>query len=167
MARVWICLVLTFVSSGFSFPTVSYSGGYSIDNYLGSAVFLFYFIGALGVRQASVAASASMLAAYVLGTVIYFWISPFHFSFLRLIGCALLLTTLRAAILITKWRKDPLLSEDTEYAADRLSLTWRDRIANQMPTKVWPWARFLFYIIAAILIPLECLGVAKLITSHP
>jgi hypothetical protein len=162
----WICLVIAIVSGGLGSASVSYSLGVSIGSYLDLAVFVFYFLGAAGVRQASVIASAAMFAVYLLGTVFYFWVSPLHFSFWRLIGTALLLTTLRAAILIKKWRAEPGREEDFLYGPGRLNLTWRDRIADQMPPKVWHFGSIVFYVLALILIPLECFGMIALGMHH-
>lgn len=163
----WVCLVLAFVSSTANSGDLTVVVGLSVGSYLDLAIFLFYFLGAVGVRQGSVAASASMFVTYLLGSVLYFWFSPFHFSFIRLVGTALLLTNLRAAFLIRNWRNDPLRQDDLAYGPTRLNSTWKDRIADQMPTKVWPWGRILFYALAATLIPLECIEMATLIIRHP
>ena len=127
------------------------------------ALFLFYLLGAAGVRQASVSAAGAMLAAYFLNTVLVFWISPFHFSFLRLIGLALLLTNLRASFLIRRWQTNPQRQEDLAYAPGRQSETWRDKLVDQMPMRVWPWGRAIFYALALALIPLEAFGIVQLL----
>ncbi len=161
----WICFVLAFVSYEQYGGNVGISVGFSFG-WIGLATFLFYFLGACGVRQGSVAASASMFTTYLLDTVFYFWVSPFHFSFLRLIGVALFLTNLRACILIQGWRKDPLRQEDFDYGPPRMNATWRDKLVDQMPTRIWPWGRAIFYALAVLLVPLECLGVVQLLRSH-
>ncbi len=159
----WICLALAFVSITVSSGSIAFSFGLNLTSYLDIASFFFYLLGAIGVRQESLAAASSMFATYLFGTVLYFWQSPIHFSFFRLIGTALLLTTLRATILIYQWKRDPLRQEDFTYGPSRLALTWSDRLANQMPSAVWPWGRALFYALAALFLPLECVTLITLI----
>jgi hypothetical protein len=162
----WICIILAFVSAPLSSGGVSISIGISIASYLDLAIFSFYFLGAIGVRQASLAAAFSMFVTYLLGTVLYFWLSSFHFSFLRLICLALLLTNMRAAFLIRKWRQDPLRQDDFAYGPTRSNHTLRDKFVDQMPLRVWPWGRVLFYILAAGLIPLECAEMIAILVRH-
>jgi len=162
----WICLILAFVSVTTNSGRISLSIGLSIGSLFDLAIFLFYFLGAVGARQASLIASASMFASYLLGTILYFWLMPTHFSFIRLIGTALLLTNLRAAILIHRWDKNPNVGEDVADRPTRLTATWSDRIADQMPTAVWPWGRIVFYVLAAMLIPLQVIGLVNLLVHH-
>jgi hypothetical protein len=81
----WICFALALVSAPLNSGGITINIGISIASYLDLAIFLFYFLGAVGVRQASLAAAFSMFATYLLSTGLYFWLSPVHFSFLRLI----------------------------------------------------------------------------------
>lgn len=159
-------MVLAFVSVTTNSGSVSLSLGLSIGSLFDLAIFLFYFLGAVGARQMSLVASASMFASYLLGTILYFWLMPTHFSFIRLIGTALLLTNLRAAILISGWNKKTNVGENLADLPTRLSATWTDRIADQMPTAVWPWGRIVFYVLAATLIPLQVVGLVNLLVHH-
>ncbi len=162
----WICFALAFVSGAAGSTHATISVGIDLESCMDWAVFFFYFLGATGVRQGSLTAAGAMFANYLLGTVLYFRLSPFHFSFLRLIGLALLLTNLRAVLLVRKWQKNPSLEDDAAYEPTRLKVTLRDKLVDQMPTRVWPWGRAVFYALAAILIPLECVGIARLL-FHP
>jgi hypothetical protein len=162
----WICFILALVSAPLSSGGVTISIGISIASYLDLAIFIFYFLGAAGVRQASLAAAISMFVTYLLGTILYFWLSPFHFSFLRLICLALLLTNLRAAFLIRQWQQEPLRQDDFAYGPTRSNSTLRDKLVDQMPMLVWPWGRVVFYILAAVLIPLECTEMVAILMRH-
>jgi hypothetical protein len=162
----WICFALALVSAPLNSGGITINIGISIASYLDLAIFLFSFLGAVGVRQASLAAAFSMFAAYLLSTGLYFWLSPVHFSFLRLICLALLLTNLRAAFLIRRWQQDPLRQDDFAYGPTRSNSTLRDKFVDQMPMRVWPWGRIIFYVLAAVLIPLEFAEMAAILTRH-
>lgn len=127
------------------------------------AAFVFYFLSASGVRQTSFTAAAAMFAAYLLDTVFYFWVPPFHFSFFRLVGLALLLTDVRARYLMQQWRNDARRQEDLDYAPLRSRESWHDKLPDQMPMWVWPWGKAVFYARAFLLIPLETYSLAQLI----
>lgn len=159
----WICTVLALVSSPLGSGSTSLFIGFNFTSSLDIAIFIFYVLGAVGVRQASLSAAASMFGTYLLGTILYFWLSPMHFSFLRLICLALLLTNLRAAFLIHRWRKDPLRTEEFADGPTRSNSTLRDKFVDQMAALVWPWGRVIFYVIAAFLIPIEGIGIGAIL----
>jgi hypothetical protein len=74
---------------------------------------------------------------------------------------------LRAAFLIQKkWQKDPLRIDDFAYGPTRSNSTFRDKLVDQMPMRVWPWGRSVFYILAAVLIPIECAEVVAILMRH-
>jgi hypothetical protein len=163
----WICVGLAIGTAIFSSLGAANNVGIRTSSVAAVAFFLFYLLGALGVRQASVAAALTMFVMYLLGTVVYFWFSALHFSFPRLVCLALLLTNLRAAILIRNWQNDPLRKEDFDYGPTRSNLTLRDKFVDQMPMRIWPWGKFVFYILTAVLIPIQCIGLAKILMHHP
>ena len=162
----WICVGLAIGIAIFSSLGAANNIGISTSSVAALAFFLFYLLGALGVRQASIAAALTMFALYLLGTILYFWFSPLHFNFLRLICLALLLTNLRAAVLIRKWQKDPLRKDDFAYGPTRANSTLRDKFVDQLPMRIWPWGKFVFYILAAVLIPLQSIGLARILMHH-
>lgn len=162
----WICLALAFISDPMSSSGISISFGLEIGSLLDLAIFLFYFLGAIGVRQSSLVASASMFATYLFSSALFFWISSTHFSLIRLVGIGLLLANLRAAILIHTWGQDPERRDELDDMTNRSTSTWTDKIANQMPLKIWPWARFIFYPLASVLLALECYELAMIVTHH-
>ena len=159
-------MALAVVSVALSSGEVTFSIGINIASFLDLAIFAFYFLGAVGVRQASLVAALSMFGAYLLSTVLYFWLSPDHFSFIRLVCLALLLTNLRAAILIRRWQNDPLRQDEFAYGPTRSNTTLRDKFVDQMPMLVWPWGQVVFYILAVALIPLEFTEVALILLHH-
>lgn len=162
----WLCLALAFISAPMSSSGATITVGFEIASLLGLAIFLFYFLGAVGVRQASLVASACMFATYLLSSAVYLWLSSTHFSLIRFVGIGLLLANLRAAILIRKWRQDPERRDELEDLANRSSSTWIDGVANRMPVLTWPWARFAFYPLAILLVSLECWELAAIAMHH-
>jgi hypothetical protein len=162
----WICIALAIVSAALSSGGVRITVGINITSYLDLAILAFYFLGAVGVRQASLVAALSMFGTYLLSTVLYFWLSPDHFSFIRLVCLALLLTNLRAAFLIRSWQNDPIRQDEFAYGPTRSNITLRDKFVDQMPMRIWPWGRIIFYTLAAVLIPLECTEVVLILIHH-
>jgi hypothetical protein len=162
----WVCFALAFISAPMSSSGATISVGVEIAGSLDLAIFLYYLLGAMGVRQTSLVASASMFATYLFSSALYFWLSSTHFSLIRLIGIGLLLANLRAALLIRRWSRDPERRDELEDMTNRSSFTWTDRIANGMPMKVWPWARFAFYPLALLLLSLECYELALIAMHH-
>lgn len=162
----WVCLVLAFVSAPMNSSGASVFVGIDIANSLDLAIFLYYLFGAMGVRRGSLVASAAMFATYLFSSTLYFWLSPTHFSFIRLVGIGLLLANLRASLLIRRWRHDPLRRSELDDAAHRSSFTWADRIKNVVPMNVWPWARFVFYPLAVLLLSLETYELALTATHR-
>ena len=162
----WVCLALAFVSAPMGTSGASLTVGVNLASSLDLAVFAFYLLGATGVRQSSIVASAAMVAAYLISSCLYFWLAPTHFSFFRLIGIALLLATLRAARSIRVWRRDPNRQEEVNDAEERSNSTWTDGIADQLSQYLWPYGRFVFYVLAALLLPLECIELGTLLTHH-
>ena len=162
----WICIALAIVSAALDSGGETVTIGITIGSFLDLAILGFYFLGAVGVRQSSLIAALSMFATYLLSTVLYLWLSPSHFSFIRLICLALLLTNLRAAVLIRKWQKDPLRQDDFTYGPTRSNSTLRDKFVDQMPMRVWPWGKFVFFALAAVLIPFEFTELALILMHH-
>ena len=160
----WICFALALVSAPLSSGGVTISIGISIASYLDLAVFIL-FSRCSRRSQASLSRGTFHVCYLPVGYRPLFLALPFHFSFLRLICLALLLTNLRAAFLIRKWQQNPL-QDDFAHGPTRSNSTLRDKFVDQMPTRVWPWGRVVFYILAAMLIPLECAEMVAILMRH-
>ncbi len=63
----------------------------------------------------------------------------------RIIFLALLLANVRGIWLSASWKRD-----ESEPPLVRLNETWRDKLADQLPQRLWPNARPLFFVLAAI-----------------
>ena len=146
----WLCLIVGL----FSLVQLSYTSPLTAIG-----VGCFFLVGATGVRQGSLAAAVLVFSLYLVDTIAFCWFSPFHFSFLRFVGLAILLTNLRATVLSHRWRSQLEPGEDTLGLPTRMNETWRDKLVDQVPPRVWPWGRAIFYLLASLLLPLEIFGI--------
>jgi hypothetical protein len=124
----WVCAIVAI----FSLVLYAFTG----QLILGAIVFLFYFMGGVGVRERSRYAATVVFVMFALDTAM----SPF--SVLKILLCALLLSNMRAIWIASSWKPD------SEQAAPppRFSETWSDKFVDQLPPFLWPKIRILYYI---------------------
>ncbi len=120
---------------------------------------LFFVLGANGIRQGSFAAAAGVFSVYFLDSIAAAAVSVLSVGFVRVVFIALLLSNLRAAILVKRWTALHSGKDASDFAPARLNETWRDRLADQLPARIWPWCRAVFYLLCTVLIPLELLAI--------
>jgi hypothetical protein len=139
----WMCFALAVFSA-----LGVFSGGIdSLSALLGAFLFLG---GACGVRQRSVIAACLMFLFYLLNTLEVLILAPGLgvFMFVRCVLLALLAANIRATVIAAEWsRRRP---SDPDISESRTVTTVGDRIANQMPPIVWPYARWCFIPLAII-----------------
>jgi len=104
----------------------------------GILIFLFYYLGGVGVRERSQFAAIAVFVMYVVDTMF----SPF--SIVRIIVSALLLSNLRATLIAALWRPE---SEEA-VMPPRLGATWGEKFADKFPTWLWPKFRIFYYLYA-------------------
>jgi hypothetical protein len=127
---------------------------------------LFFYLGAVGVREHSRVAAAVMFISYVIDTLASFKLlegSP-GMIVLRVIITALLLSNLRASWIAAHWQS----TSDQASMRLRLSDTLLDRFANRWPSWVWPKTRVVDYIlsIGVLLVVGQGLAVIALLLSR-
>jgi hypothetical protein len=149
----WICQIVALLSGLFPLFTA--------HPLIGVLAFLFYVLGGIGVREGSITASSLVFAAYLLGVATAIRMGAGAFGIIRFIFLAILLANLRGSILIARWKKPPRVEEDDSEPM-RFHDTWRDKFCDQLPAKAWPVLQYAFYIVAALLVGLEVLGVIAL-----
>lgn len=111
---------------------------------IGLIIFLTYFIGGMGVRQADWGAALTMFTLYVAGQI-----SIRHIpSFLTIVFAGILLSNVRATVLASRWQP---ASED-EDRPTRFNETFRDNLVDQWPQRAWPVLKYPFYAWGAILL---------------
>lgn len=72
----------------------------------------------------------------------------------RVFFCALLLSNLRTTWIASRWSHQP---EDA-ILPPRLSETWGDKLADQLPMWLWPRVRILYYLFSAGYLGLVAVG---------
>ena len=139
---MWICTLVAVSSLIFSITS-----GNVVVIFIGVLSALFYLLGGMGVRQASLMAAAMVFAVYILGTLVQA-VSFEMRSVLRIIFAAVLLSNLRATFLASQW-KPVAEGEDRPM---RFSETWSDKFVDQMPAKLWPALQIPFIILGICMI---------------
>lgn len=135
---MWICYL-----TGAITVVVSAVGGSPI---LGAIEGLFYFLAGVGVRERSRFAGIAAFLCYGLSGIVLQKYTGRGFSVVRVIFLALLFANIRGNWLAARWQS----AEETEYAPMRLDKTFADKLADQLPTWLWPKARIVFYILAGL-----------------
>ncbi len=137
----WLCMVVALATSVFSAI-----GGQVVGGLLEGA---FFFLAGVGVRKRSMAAAVGALVVYTFTTLILIKLG--QFGVVRVFMTALLLANVRGIWLSSRLRLaamgPPPLPMET---------TLMDRLSDGMPTAVWPWGRWVFY----LLLPLMLVGSA-------
>jgi hypothetical protein len=139
----WVCTIVAVAS--FVFLVIS---GQPIT---GGAILLFYYLGGVGVRERSRYAALAIFVMYLLDTLLM----P---GVLRIILCALLLSNLRATWIAATWRPE----SDEAVLPPRLNETLADKLADQLPSWLWPKVRVAYYIYSAGFLLLVIVGLASM-----
>lgn len=142
----WVCALVAVVSFILSVVTNHPIAGFF--------VLVYYYFGGVGVREHSLYASAAVLAMYVLDSVASF---PGGIM-LRVFLSALLLSNFRATWIASQWKPE---SEEATQPM-RLSETWGDKFADQIPRWLWPKVRLGYYVFSVGFLALALLGVAMM-----
>jgi len=148
----WICLVIAILSLAINAFTALNSPFQMVPKVtliLSVIESLVYFIGGMGVRQASPGAAITVFGLYAtehlaLGQI----------SVIVIIVAAVLLSNARATVFASRWKP---ASED-EDRPSRFNETFRDKLVDQLPPRAWPILRYPFYLLAASLLLLLISG---------
>lgn len=143
----WVCAVVSVVA--LFFFVIS---GQAI---VGGLIFLFYFLGGIGVRERSRYAAAVVFAMFVMDTLT-------SIGIVKIILSGLLLSNLRATWIASGWRS---ASEETAMPP-RFGETWSDKFADKLPMWLWPKVRIAYYVFSACFLALVAFGLAVLIRRH-
>jgi len=118
---------------------------------------VFFLLSGIGIRQRSCIAAVGALIVYVGNSVLLLAQSGSGAGVVRIIVMGLLLSNVRATFLAAKWRAAGMANAVHEVPPD-LNPTFWDKFSTRMPRAVWPKARFVYYVMAA----LSCLGIVVL-----
>ncbi|MBY0502936.1 MAG: hypothetical protein K2X03_03435 [Bryobacteraceae bacterium] len=144
----WLCAVVGVASLLFS----AMAGQLAAGIIEGS----FFFLAGIGVRRRSITAALGALAIYSLTTFILLRIG--QFGVVRIFMMALLLANVRGIWLTARFRAEA--QEPPPLPMDR---TWSERLSDRLPLAVWPWGRWLFY----LLLPLMLAGSVFVLVMPP
>jgi hypothetical protein len=111
----WVCTIVALLSAAL----LTFAGRPMI----GAVVFLFYYIGGVGVRERSACAAAVVLLMYILDTLVT---GP---GVVSVLIAALLFSNLRATWTASSWKLD----SDAATLPPRFADTWSDRFADKVP----------------------------------
>ncbi len=155
----WICLLIAVVSLVFlsGFAPYQQPAAHRVGLILAITTFFVFFVGGMGVRQASWPAAAMVFAVYAVNQV-----AGGRVGILAIIFGAVLLSNLRATYLASRWTP-PAEDEDRPM---RFNETWRDKLVDQLPPRAWPILRIPFYVAASLLL-LFTLYASALTLSRP
>ena len=141
----WICLIIALanlVIIAIAASEVADSTARIVTLILGGVLCFVYFVGGMGVRQASWPAALTIFVLYVLDQLA----AGHPPSVLPLIIAGVLLSNVRATFLASRWKP----AAEDEDRPTRFNETFRDKLVDQLPPRVWPVLRYPFYFFAVI-----------------
>jgi hypothetical protein len=139
---LWVCTI----SAVFSFIFLLAAG----QPVLGVLVFLYLYLGGVGVRERSFFAAAIVFIFYVLDTIFG------NIGVVRIIITALLFSNMRATWLASQWKPE---SEEA-VLPPRFSDTLMDKLADKLPSVLWPKIRYFYYVYSVGFLIFEVVGLA-------
>jgi hypothetical protein len=146
----WICLVIAV------FQMIATSlVGTPLFLVLGAVTFLIFFMGGMGVREASWPAAALVFTIFFAGMVDAFTRGRPP-GVLTIIAAGVLLSNIRAAFLASEWQP----AAEGEDRPTRFNETLSDKLVDQLPARAWPILKVPFFIIASLYLLLIFIGFA-------
>lgn len=143
---LWICFIVAVVSVVFE----AIAGSPLAGTFEGT----FFFFAGIGVRQRSRVAASAAFSSYLLSALVAQRFTGNGFGIVPIIFLALLFANIRGNWLSARWASVQL----AETGSTRLNETLGDKIADQLPTWLWPKVRIGFYVIAGLEIALLLLA---------
>ncbi len=122
--------------------------------------FAFFLLGGIGVREHSTPAAVFVALAYALNQALGLFLGQFP-GFLAFVACVLLIANIRGTWIASQHK----FSGDPDAFPERLNSTFRDKLVDQMPAKVWPRTKILFFVIAALYMLLTLFGTAAILVG--
>ena len=149
----WICFVIAAFQLGFAFLT-----GRILLIAVGLLAAVFYFAGGVGVREKSWPAAAVLSFCYLLETLVALLAGQLFspVGVLKIVFLGLLLSNLRATFIASEWK--PVA--EGEDRPQRFNETFRDKLVDQWPPKLWPVLQIPFYILGVLWVLVNLLALA-------
>jgi hypothetical protein len=150
----WVCLVI----AAFSCGMLIYSG----HPFFALLSFVFYALGGVGVREYSVIAAAAVSGVWVFQIFVVLALRQMP-GLPDIAAAIVLLTNIRGAWIASNWKR----TGAPDMFPDRLNETWRDKLSDQLPQKIWPIGKFVFIASGVLWLTLNVVGLAIILArSH-
>jgi hypothetical protein len=111
----------------------------------GALAVAFILLAGIGSRMRSRFAATAAFAAVLLDAAIKQIELGTGFGVMRLVLLALLLANVRGT-----WLAASFHPSESDLPPIRHGGTWRSKLADQWPAAIWPWGRYLFYLLAGL-----------------
>ena len=145
----WVCLAVGLLSA-----IVTVWTGHPLVALL---VFAFYWLGGMGVREHSVTAAIIVALGCIASLAV--GILTRHFpGFLDIAITCILLGNIRGTYIASSWQA----KGDLEVFPSRMNTTFFDWLVDQLPSKLWPRGRYVFFVVSAVYGVLLTLGTIAL-----
>ena len=157
----WICLIiailtaalLTVIAADTQDPTAR------LMLFITAGAFFFTFaVGGMGVRESSWPAAAMIFTLYAVNQLG----SGGAPSVIPIIIGAVLLSNVRATFLASRWKP----AAEDEDRPTRFNETFKDKLVDQLPPRLWPILRIPFFVVSGLLL-LYVFYVSAILTRHP
>ena len=142
----WICVIVAVLA----FCISLFAGSL----FAGLLVLVFYFLGAIGVREHDRFTAVVVFLMFLTDTVLAFGIW-------KVLLCVVLLSNMRATFIASSWKA---ITPDSEMPL-RFSETWGDKFSDKMPAWLWPKVRVIYYIYASLFLLLTVVGLVVLLNK--
>ncbi len=160
----WVCVGSAVLSA----LALSVSGHLMIAILVGAT----YFLAGIGVRERSIAAASLIFLCFLIdkvSNVVAMTVGASRGAavgnpLVVLVVMMLLASNVRATILSRRWRTASVATDDE--MPERSTTSSFDKVANRMPTILWPKVRFAFYPLASLLLLLLLAGTASIAMAH-
>jgi hypothetical protein len=148
----WVCTVVALLTLIF----LSVAG----QPIVAVITFLLIYLGGVGVRERSWLAAAIVFLYLLTDTLLLFTSLASGAGIVRIVILALLFSNLRATWIASNWTA---LSPEAELPT-RMADTWSDKFADQLPAKIWPKIRIVYYVFALLLLVLTEIGAVMIVS---
>jgi hypothetical protein len=149
----WICMIVALIQL-----VVGTFSGTPVILVIYLVAALVFFVGGMGVREASWPAAAMVCGLFFTG-LLYTMAAGRLPGILDIIFGAILLSNLRATFLASEWKP----AGENEDRPMRFNETVMDKLVDQMPAKLWPHLQPYFFAVASAILTLELIGFGSLL----
>ena len=152
----WVCVVVGVLS----FVVLVATGQFLLAPFLAAT----YLLGAVGVRQRSIAAAILIFLCYTTDRVGGLFMGQPSIGVIPITAMLLLFANVRATILAQRWSQAG--APEQIEALDLATESFTEKLSNVMPGRIWPIGRFVFFPLAGALLLLTMTGLVMYPSAH-